>query len=53
MCARLRSILEETLLDVMFDLPEAASGTRYRVTRGAVDGTEPVKKTTRRRKTGS
>ena len=49
----LRSILEDLLLDTMFDLPDAPRGSRYRVTRAAVDGSEPIRRTTKRRKTGS
>ena len=49
----LRSILEEILLDTMFDLPEAPTGSKYRVTRAAVEGDEPVRRTSKRRKTGS
>ena len=49
----LRSILEELLLDVMFDLPEAPTGTRYRVTKDSVEGDEPVQRRVKRRKTGT
>ena len=37
----LRSILEETLLDVMFDLPGAEDIARVEVTAEAVHGTNP------------
>ena len=37
----LRSILEETLLDVMFDLPSAADIARVEVDAGAVRGEHP------------
>lgn len=49
----LRSILEELLLDSMFELPEAEAGTVFRVTEAAVRGAEPVQRVVRRRKTGS
>ena len=49
----LRSILEDLLLEVMFDLPESGDGAHFRVTKAAAEGTERVKKLTKRRKTGS
>ncbi len=49
----LRSILEDLLLDVMYDLPEAPEGSSYRVTKASVEGEEPVRRTVKRRKTGS
>ena len=49
----LRSILEDLLLDTMFELPDAPRGTRFRVTRAAVEGQEPLRKLAKRRKTGS
>jgi len=49
----LRAIMEELVLDQMFDLPEAEEGTVFRITRGAVEGTEPVMRLPRRRKTGT
>ncbi len=49
----LRSILEELLLDSMFDLPEAEAGSVFRVTEDAVRGRGPVQRSVRRRKTGS
>jgi ATP-dependent Clp protease ATP-binding subunit ClpX len=49
----LRAILEELVLDIMFELPDAQEGSIFRVTKESVDGTEPVRKTVKRRKTGS
>ena len=37
----------------MFELPDAPRGTRFRVTRAAVEGQEPLRKLAKRRKTGS
>jgi len=49
----LRAILEDILLDVMFDLPEVADQTTFRVSAGAVRGEERVRRLAKRRKTGS
>jgi ATP-dependent Clp protease ATP-binding subunit ClpX len=50
----LRAILEDLLLDVMFELPEAAEGTTFRVTAAAVRGDEAVRRqAAKRRKTGT
>ena len=49
----LRSILEELLLDVMFDLPEAPPQTTYRLTKEVVEGTAAMRGVTKRRKTAS
>ncbi len=46
----LRAILEELLLDVMFELPEAEDGTTFRVTAASVEGTETVRRVAKRRK---
>ena len=48
-----RAILEELLLDVMFELPEIEDGTIFRVTAASVDGKEQVRRIAKRRKTGS
>jgi len=49
----LRSILEDTVLDLMYELPEQADPTTYRITRDVVDKKAPVPKTVKRRKTGT
>ena len=50
----LRSIMEEVLLDTMFDLPGTTEGTTFRVTRASVEGSGKVsRRAPRRRKTGS
>jgi ATP-dependent Clp protease ATP-binding subunit ClpX len=49
----LRSIVEELVLDMMFELPEQPEPTTYRITRAAVEGLAPVTKVVKRRKTGS
>jgi len=49
----LRAILEDLLLDVMFELPEAQDGTIFRVTAASVRGDEQVRRLAKRRKTGS
>jgi ATP-dependent Clp protease ATP-binding subunit ClpX len=49
----LRSLFEELVLDLMFDLPESEEGTVFRITPGAVEGREPVERLPRRRKTGT
>ncbi|MDJ0523542.1 MAG: ATP-dependent Clp protease ATP-binding subunit ClpX [Planctomycetota bacterium] len=46
----LRAILEELLLDVMFELPEAENGTTFRVTEASVHGKERVRRVAKRRK---
>jgi ATP-dependent Clp protease ATP-binding subunit ClpX len=46
----LRAILEDLLLDTMFDLPETAEGTIFRVTEASVRGTERVRQQVKRRK---
>jgi ATP-dependent Clp protease ATP-binding subunit ClpX len=46
----LRAILEELLLETMFELPEAEDGTTFRVTEGAVLGKERVRRVPKRRK---
>jgi len=37
----LRSIIEEVMLDIMFDLPEQGQGTRYMITKDVVEGRKP------------
>jgi ATP-dependent Clp protease ATP-binding subunit ClpX len=49
----LRSIVEELVVDLMYELPEQAEPTIYRIGRAAVEGTSPVTKVVKRRKTGS
>ena len=49
----LRSILEDVLLDVVYELPEQAEPTVYRVTKDTVVAKAPVGRTVKRRKTGS
>ena len=49
----LRSILEDLVLDLMYDLPEQEEPTSYRITKDVVEKKAPVVKTTKRRKTGS
>ena len=49
----LRSILEDLVLDLMYELPEQAEPTTYRITRECVDDKAPVSKTIKRRKTGT
>jgi ATP-dependent Clp protease ATP-binding subunit ClpX len=49
----LRSILEDLILETMFELPEGSPGTVYRVTKEMVDGAEPIRRIVKRRKTGS
>ena len=49
----LRSILEDLVLDLMYDLPEQAEPTTYRITKDCVESGAPVGKTVRRRKTGT
>ena len=46
----LRSILEELLLDVMFELPEAEDGSTFRVTEAAVLGKERVRRLAAKRR---
>jgi ATP-dependent Clp protease ATP-binding subunit ClpX len=38
----LRSIIEEVMLDIMFDLPEQGRGTRYTITKDVVEGRKPI-----------
>ncbi len=49
----LRSILEDIVLDLMYDLPEQEEPTAYRITKDVVETKAPVVKSTKRRKTGS
>jgi ATP-dependent Clp protease ATP-binding subunit ClpX len=37
----LRSIIEEVMLDIMFDLPEQGQGSRYMITKDVVEGRKP------------
>ncbi|MBI3836531.1 MAG: ATP-dependent Clp protease ATP-binding subunit ClpX [Planctomycetia bacterium] len=37
----LRSIIEEVMLDIMFDLPEQGHGSRYTITKDVVEGRKP------------
>jgi ATP-dependent Clp protease ATP-binding subunit ClpX len=46
----LRAILEDLLLDVMFELPEATDGTTFRVTEAAVLGKERVRRVAPKRR---
>ena len=45
----LRAVIEDLMLDLMFDLPESKDVKKYTVTDKAVRGEEPVLKTTTRR----
>jgi len=38
----LRSIIENVMLDIMFDLPDQPRGSRYTITDGVVNGTEKL-----------
>ena len=38
----LRSIIEEVMLDIMFDLPEQGNGSRYMITKDVVEGRKPL-----------
>jgi ATP-dependent Clp protease ATP-binding subunit ClpX len=49
----LRSIMEDLVLDLLYELPEQQEPTTYRITKGVVDGTSPVGKSVKRRKTGT
>jgi ATP-dependent Clp protease ATP-binding subunit ClpX len=49
----LRSILEDLVLDLMYELPEQPEPVTYRITRDAVEGRNPVTKTVKRRRTGT
>jgi ATP-dependent Clp protease ATP-binding subunit ClpX len=49
----LRSIIEEIVLDTMFELPEGQRDAVYRVTKAVVDGRSPLRGVVKRRKTGS
>ena len=46
----LRAILEDILLETMFELPEASDGTTFRVTEASVLGKERVQRIAKRRK---
>ena len=46
----LRAILEDLLLETMFELPETEAGTTFRVSREAVLGEEVVRRVPKRRK---
>ena len=37
----LRSIIEEVMLDIMFDLPERGRGNRYVITKDVIEGRKP------------
>jgi len=49
----LRSIIEELVLDTMFELPEGPRDATYRVTKRVVEGESPLRGVLKRRKTGS
>ena len=38
----LRSIIEEVMLDIMFELPERGPGNRYTITKEVVEGRKPA-----------
>ena len=38
----LRSIIEEVMLDIMFELPDHRAGSRYMITQDVVEGREPL-----------
>ena len=38
----LRSIIEEVMLDIMFDLPEHGNGKRYMINKDVVEGRQPL-----------
>jgi ATP-dependent Clp protease ATP-binding subunit ClpX len=38
----LRSIVEEIMLDIMFDLPEKGAGSRYIITKDVIEGRRPL-----------
>jgi ATP-dependent Clp protease ATP-binding subunit ClpX len=38
----LRSIIEEVMLDIMFDLPERGAGQRYTISKEVVEGRKPL-----------
>ncbi len=38
----LRSIIEQVMLDIMFDLPEQGAGNRYVITKDVVEGRKPT-----------
>jgi ATP-dependent Clp protease ATP-binding subunit ClpX len=38
----LRSIVEQVMLDIMFDLPEQGAGNRYVITKDVVEGRKPL-----------
>ncbi len=49
----LRSILEDVVLDVLYDLPDQPEPTAYRITKEVVEKKAPVVKAAKRRKTGT
>ncbi len=49
----LRSILEDLVLELMYELPEQAEPTSYRITKDVVDRKGQAVKTVKRRKTGT
>ena len=49
----LRSILEDLILDLMYELPDQTEPTTYRITKDVVESKAPAIKSVRRRKTGS
>src|SRR5262249_14136587 len=49
----LRSILEDVVLDLMYELPEQPEPTHYRITKDVIDGGGQVVKSVKRRKTGT
>ncbi|MHC5010112.1 MAG: ATP-dependent Clp protease ATP-binding subunit ClpX [Planctomycetota bacterium] len=49
----LRSILEDLVLETMFELPEAPRELTYRVTKDVVEGNTPLIRVQKRRKTAS
>ena len=49
----LRSILEEVVLDLMYELPEQTEPSVYRISRDVIEKKAPVARAAKRRKTGS
>jgi ATP-dependent Clp protease ATP-binding subunit ClpX len=49
----LRSILEDLVLELMYELPEQPEPTTYRITRECVDKKGVAQKVVKRRKTGT
>ncbi len=41
-CRGLRSIIEEAMLDIMYELPDQAQGGRYVISKGVVEGKEKL-----------